>query len=45
MLQIVFWVLVGILIGWNLPEPAWARQMQDGVVNFVKELLGKSKSQ
>jgi hypothetical protein len=32
----LFWVCVGILIGWNLPQPAWAKSLQDKVVAAIK---------
>ncbi len=41
MLGIVFWVCVGIFIGWNLPQPAWAKEVQQRVVGFFKGLGGK----
>jgi hypothetical protein len=41
MLGIVFWVCVGIFIGWNLEQPDWAKEFQDRVIGFVKGLTGK----
>ncbi len=41
MLYAVFWVLVGMFVGWNLPQPPWAKELQDKVVNAVKAILGK----
>lgn len=41
MLESLFWLLVGIVIGWNLPQPDWAKDMQDRVVKFFRELTGK----
>lgn len=32
MLDIVFWVLVGAFIGWNLPQPFWATWIQNKIV-------------
>lgn len=29
MLDIVFWVLVGAFIGWNFPQPWWAKFIED----------------
>jgi hypothetical protein len=30
MLDIFFWIAVGMLIGWNvLPQPAWAKALWD----------------
>lgn len=28
-------LIIGIIIGWNLPQPAWARDLQDRVVRSV----------
>ncbi len=36
MLSILFWILVGILIGWNLPQPNWAKSLQDKVITAIK---------
>ncbi len=36
MLSILFWICVGILIGWNLPQPDWAKSLQDKVVAAIK---------
>jgi hypothetical protein len=35
-------LIVGIFIGWNLPQPPWARDLQASVVRTVKALLDKS---
>lgn len=34
----LFWIAVGILIGWNLPQPNWARELQGKVVASIKAL-------
>lgn len=41
MLNILFWIAVGIVIGWNLPQPTWAKEFQDRVVSMFKSLTGK----
>ena len=41
MLGILFCVLIGIVIGWNLPQPAYAKVLQDQIVNKWKELTGQ----
>jgi hypothetical protein len=33
----LFWVLVGAFVGWNFPQPWWARFMQEKIVNMIKE--------
>jgi len=37
----LFWICVGILIGWNLPQPAWAKSLQDKTVAAIKGALNK----
>ena len=41
MLDTIFWILVGAFVGWNFPQPFWARWMQDWVkekwANFRKK--------
>ena len=36
----LFWVLVGAFIGWNFPQPWWARYMQDKILATLKEKIG-----
>lgn len=28
-------VIVGLIIGWNLPQPSWAKSIQDKIVNKI----------
>ena len=32
----ILFICVGILIGWNLPQPDWAKSLQDKVVAAIK---------
>ena len=32
MLDTMLWIFVGALIGWNLPQPFWAKFVQDKLV-------------
>jgi hypothetical protein len=41
MLAFLVGIAVGIVIGWNLPQPDWARQMQEQVMGTVRKLTGK----
>jgi hypothetical protein len=41
MLFALFWVCVGLFIGWNLPQPLWARELQEKVMAVVKAVIGK----
>jgi hypothetical protein len=29
MLETTFWILVGAFVGWNLPQPSWAKSIQE----------------
>ena len=33
MSDLLFWGLVGAFIGWNVPQPFWARWMQEWVMD------------
>jgi hypothetical protein len=33
----LFLITIGILIGWNLPQPIWAKVLQDKAVTALKE--------
>jgi hypothetical protein len=39
MLTAVFWILVGVFIGWNLEQPPWAKELQAKVVGVVKAVI------
>jgi len=41
MLEAIFWLLVGAFIGWNLPQPEWAQQVQQQVKEFFNRLWDK----
>ena len=38
MLSTIFWVGVGILVGWNFPQPAYAKAIQQKVVDWFKKV-------
>lgn len=40
MLEILFWVAVGAFVGWNLPQPWWAKVVQDKLVGLVRRITG-----
>jgi hypothetical protein len=44
MMCVLIFTAVGILIGWNLPQPVWAKQAQDKAVEAVRGIAGKPKS-
>lgn len=37
----LFWICVGMFIGWNLPQPPWAISLQEKVVGAIKALGNK----
>lgn len=43
MLTIILWVTIGLVIGWNLPQPVWAQNVQDVVTEKVKKITRKFK--
>lgn len=36
MLESIFWILVGAFIGWHVPQPAWAKTLQERVLNIFR---------
>jgi hypothetical protein len=42
MFETLFCLAIGILIGWNLPQPAWAKDLQDRVVESIRNLTRRS---
>lgn len=41
MLEAIFWILVGAFVGWNLPQPEWAKQVEEKIREFVGEFWNK----
>ena len=39
MLDTVFWIAVGAFVGWNFPQPVWARAVQAR----IQALISKGK--
>lgn len=37
-------LLAGAFIGWNVPRPQWAKDLQEKVVAKYKELVAKVKA-
>ncbi len=35
----LFWVLIGAFVGWNIPQPWWARYIQDKIVAGLKNKI------
>jgi hypothetical protein len=39
MLDTVLWIAVGAFVGWNFPQPFWAKMIQDK----IKSIINKEK--
>jgi hypothetical protein len=37
MLETIFWLLVGAFIGWNFPQPDYAKSIQAKILGFFKK--------
>lgn len=37
MFDTLFWVAVGAFIGWNLPQPFWAKMIQEKILSMVRK--------
>ena len=36
MLDTLLWIAVGAFIGWNLPQPQWAKVIQEKIQTMLK---------
>ena len=34
MLETIFWIFVGAFVGWNLPQPEWAKNVEEKIKNI-----------
>lgn len=41
MLNALIILAIGIIIGWNWPQPTWARDIQDKIVNWFRSVWSK----
>lgn len=41
MLDILLWVAVGTFVGWNLPQPSWAKFVQARIEKWWAEFKAK----
>jgi hypothetical protein len=37
----VIWVLIGAFVGWNLPQPFWAKAIQTAIVKKWNDFTAK----
>ena len=43
MMDIILMILLGMFIGWNFPQPAYAKFIQDKVLDFFRNLMSKKE--
>lgn len=43
MMDMIFYIVIGMFIGWNLPQPLYAKFIQDKVLTFVRNLVNSKK--
>jgi hypothetical protein len=36
MLEALIYIAIGLFIGWNLPQPEWAKALEEKVMNWFK---------
>jgi len=41
MLSVLFWIAVGAFIGWNLPQPEFAKRIQSNLEEFSNKVFNK----
>jgi len=37
MLETIFWLLVGAFVGWNFPQPDYAKSIQSKILGLFKK--------
>jgi hypothetical protein len=37
MISAIIYITVGAFIGWNLPQPAWAKNIQDRLMSEIRK--------
>ena len=43
MIETIFYITIGTFIGWNCPQPAYAKAIQEKVVAWFKGLGNRNK--
>lgn len=36
MIEVAIYVLIGAFVGWNLPQPSWAANVQAKLISFFR---------
>ncbi len=34
-------LIIGIFIGWNLPQPAWAKTIQERLLDMMRSMMSR----
>jgi hypothetical protein len=42
MFTMLLFIGIGIVIGWNLPQPVWAKDIQDKAVQAIRGIASKA---
>lgn len=37
MLEVIIYITIGAFIGWNLPQPEWAKTLQAKVLSYIRK--------
>jgi len=37
MLDTIFWILLGAFVGWNFPQPFWAKMIQEKIQSMINK--------
>jgi hypothetical protein len=40
----LLWIILGMFVGWNFPQPLYAKWIQNKVVNFFSNIGGSKKT-
>lgn len=40
-MELILGFVIGLIVGWNLPQPQWAKTVTDKIVTKVKDLFKK----
>ena len=44
MFTAIIFIIIGIVIGWNVAQPPWAKDLQDKAVTAVRGLISKTSN-
>jgi len=44
-METIILIVIGMFIGWNLPQPAYAKFIQDKFLNIIRNLLSNKNGE